>query len=101
MPSRFQVQGSHLFYPVDTRRRKLPGGSYTAEEVPLSDAERSRLQKRQLTQGNITKCRTCLMNDVNNNLCTRLAMANPGNVACDRCNRLGIECVDAVNGTVF
>ncbi|KUI55209.1 hypothetical protein VP1G_02468 [Cytospora mali] len=100
-PSSGQVQSSQLFFPVEERRRKLPGGRYTMEEAPLSDAERARLQKRQLIQSNMNKCRTCLLNEVKNSLCSRMSVPNPGNVACDRCDRLGIECVDPVNGTIF
>ncbi|ROW09717.1 hypothetical protein VMCG_02239 [Cytospora schulzeri] len=96
-----QMQNSQLFYPVESRRRKLPGGRYTQEEAPLSDAERARIQKRQLIQANMKKCRTCTLNDVKNNLCTRMSMPDTSNVACDRCDRLGIECVDLATGTVF
>lgn len=95
------MQVSQLFYPIDTRRRKLPGGRYTVEEAPLSEAERARIQKRQLIQSNMKKCRTCTLNEVKNNLCTRMTMPDSSNVACDRCDRLGIECVDALDGTIF
>lgn len=95
------MQVSQLFYPIDIRRRKLPGGRYTMEEAPLSEAEQARIQKRQLIQSNMKKCRTCMLNEVKNNLCTRMTGPDSSNVACDRCDRLGIECVDALDGTIF
>lgn len=100
-PAGGQTNSSQLFYPVDVRRRKLPGGRYTVEEAPFSNAERTRVQKRQLIQADMNKCRTCTLNDVKNHLCSRMSLPEGSNQACDRCDRLGIECVDIMDGTVF
>lgn len=96
-----QTNTSQLFFPVDVRRRKLPGGRCTSEEAPLSEEQRSRIQKRQKIQSNVRKCRTCTLNNSKNTLCTRFSLPEGSTEACDRCDRLGIQCVDLLDGTVF